>query len=185
MMQTGLAPLSINLGRDKKDTNTSLFFKWAVNSGRIIIVAVELITLGALGYRFFIDRQIIDLHDKIQNVQLLVSSQAKSEALYTNLQGRMNTIQTLNQETQAKTDFLNQMISYLNTNDFIASDLTVSDNQINIEGDTYSIFTLNTLVDKLRSNPRVVSISIDDLASLDQGIRFKLTIQLKPSAIPL
>lgn len=185
MMQQSQTQLSVNLGKNEKNTTTSLFFKWAINTGRVIIVGVELITLGALGYRFIIDRQIVDLHDQIQNTQLLVTSQSKSENLYRNLQGRLGTIQTLESETQVKISFLKEVISLLNTNEFISSNLSVSDSSVTIDGQTYSIFTLNTLIDKLKANPNVVSISIDDLTSLDQGIKFKLTTQLKPSSISL
>ncbi|MFI5265472.1 MAG: hypothetical protein ACHQT7_01880 [Candidatus Levyibacteriota bacterium] len=185
MMQPNQSQLSVNLGKNKESTTTGYFLKWAVNTGRIILVTVELITLGALGYRFIVDRQIVDLHDQIQNALLLVNSQAKSETLFRNLQGRLNTIQTLETETQAKVNFLKEIISLLNTNEFISSNLSVSDASITIDGQTYSVFTLNTLIDKLKTNPNVISISIDDLTSFDQGIKFKLTTQLKPSSISL
>lgn len=184
-MQQNAPQLSVNLSKNKQDSPTNFFFKWAVTTGRIIIVSVELLTLAALGYRFIVDRQIVDLHDKIQNAQLLVSSQEKSETLFRNLQGRLNTIQTLETETNSKVSFLKQLLALLNTSEFISSNLSVSDSNIIIDGQAYSLFTLNTLVDKLKTNPNVIAISIDELTSLDQGIKFKLTTRLKDSSISL
>lgn len=184
-MQNDAQRLSINLGRKDPNTPSSLFIKWTVNTGRIIIVIVELLTLGALGYRFFVDRQIVDLHDQIVKAQLFVDHQAKNEALYRNLQGRLASIQTLETDTQQKVKFLKELVGFLNTNEFVSSNLDVSDTTIVIDGQTYSIFTLNSLIDKLKKNPTVLSISIDELTSLDQGIRFKLTTQLKEPKIVL
>lgn len=184
-MQNDAQRLSINLGRKEEGTPATLFIKWTVNTGRIIIVGVELLTLAALGYRFIIDRQIIDLHDQIQNTQLFVDHQAENEKLYRNLQDRLSSIQTLQAETSKKVSFLSDLVTYLNTNEFISSNLNVADTTVSIDGETYSIFTLNNIVSKLKENPDVVSISIDELTSLDQGVRFKVRAQLTEPKIAL
>lgn len=183
-MQNDAQRLSINLGR-KEQTPASLFIKWTVNTGRIIIVSVELLTLAALGYRFFIDRQIVDLQDKIQKTQIFVSAQSKNEAQYRNLQERLSAIQTLQDTTNKKVRFLRDLVSYLNTSEFTSSNMNVSDNSITIDGQTYSLFTLNSLISKLKKNPDVISISVDELSSLDQGMRFKLTTRLTETNVAL
>lgn len=171
--------LSINLGKKRGETLSSVFLKWIINSGRIIIVVVELLALGALGFRFYIDRQIVDLHDKILQEQLFVKSQTPKETLYRNLQQRLAAIATLSKETQGKIDFLKDLILDLNNSEFSSTNLNVVGNIIAIEGQTSSIFVLNSLIGKIRKNPDVLSISLDDLTSLDQGIRFKITTELK------
>ena len=177
-MQPGVPHLSVSLGKRPQDSTANLVFNWIINTGKIIIVSVELLTLGALGYRFYVDRQIVDLHDQIQHAQLFVTAQAKKENLYRNLEDRLTSINTINAQAQRKAAYLKQLISLINTNEFISSNLNVSDTTVEIDGQTYSIFTLNSLIDKLKKNPNVISISLDELTSLDQGIRFKLTTQI-------
>lgn len=75
--------------------------------------------------------------------------------------------------------FLKQLTQDLNSSEFGQTNLTFANNSIGISGTTFSVFVLNSLIDKLKNNPNVLSISIDDLTSLDQGIEFKLTTQLK------
>ena len=104
---------------------------------------------------------------------------------YRNLQNRLSTIKTIETDTQKKVVFLSELVSYLNTSEFLTSNLNVSDTTIAIDGQTYSIFTLNTLIDKLKKNPSVISISIEELTSLDQGIRFKLITTLQQTDISL
>lgn len=184
-MQNDAQRLSINLGRKDQGSPAGLFIKWTVNTGRIIIVTVELLTLAALGYRFFVDRQIVDLNDQIKRTQIFVDAQAKNEARYRDLQDRISAIQTLQSTTKKKVVFIRELVSYLNTDEFISSNLNVADSVVAIDGQTYSIFTLNSLVSKLKKNPDVVSISIDELTSLDQGIRFKLVTKLSEPKITL
>ena len=177
-MQPGVPHLSVNLGKRPQDSTASLAFNWIINTGKIIIISVELLTLGALGYRFYVDRQIVDLHDQIQRAQLFVNAQAKKENLYRNLEDRLTAINKIDTQSQKKAAYLKELISLINANDFISSNLNVSDTTVGIDGQTYSIFTLNSLIDKLKKNPNIVSISLDELTSLDQGIKFKLTTQI-------
>jgi hypothetical protein len=178
-MQPGSPNLSINLGKRNEQTTVSLFYKWVINTGKIIILGVEMLTLIALGYRFIIDRQIVDLNDQINKAQLFVNAQSKKENLYRNLQERINEIGKAEAATSTKVGFLKRLTSELNSSDFLTNTLDISDLAVGIEGQTYSIFSLNALIDTLKNDPDVISISIDQLTSLDQGIKFKLSIQLK------
>lgn len=180
-MQSENFHLSVNLKQKPDEGLPNIFLKWAVNSGRIIIVVVELLTLSALGFRFFVDSKIVDLHDKIQKDQFFITQLAQKEAKYRSIQKRLGIVSTLEKQNASKVSFLKQLTQDLSTNEFGETNLSFSNDTIGISGKTYSVFTLNTLVDKLKSNPNVLSISIDNLASLDQGIEFRLTTQLKQS----
>lgn len=178
-MQPGSSNLSINLGKRSGDTTTSLFYKWIITTGKVIIVIVELITLGALGFRFFIDRQIVDLNDQIKRAQIFVEAQSKKEELYRSLQNKLIQINIVDKETEIKIAFLGEVTKKLNSSEFITTNLSISESRINIEAEAYSIFALNTLIDNLKSNPNVSSISVDELVSMGQGIKFKLTTHIK------
>lgn len=180
-MQNETFHLKVNLKQTPEEGMTSVFLKWAVNSGRIIIVFVELLTLSALGFRFYVDHQIVDLHELIQTDQKFITRQTGKEQLYRSLQNRLSVISNLETQNKAKIEFLKQLTILLNSNDFGQTSLTFSNNTIGINGKTYSIFTLNTLVDKLKTNQNVTSISIDEISSLEQGIEFRLTTELKQS----
>ncbi|MGE5042486.1 MAG: PilN domain-containing protein [Candidatus Levyibacteriota bacterium] len=181
-MQNGPFKLSVNLKQKPEEGVTNAFLKWAVNSGRIIIVVVELLTLSALGFRFYIDSRIIDLHDKIINDQKFVNALSKKEVLYRSLQNRLTLVNTLNTQNNEKIDFLNQLVTILNSDRFIETTLTFSETSIGINGTTYSVFDLNSLIDNLKGNPNVLSISIDSISSGEQGIDFHLTTALKQNA---
>lgn len=177
-MLTGNISPSINLGQKKEKSVGSVFFQWVINAGKIIIVVVELLALAALGYRFVVDRQLADLHDKIKIQQTFVEAQAPKEALYRNLQKRLSLVSSLSKTTQGKIKFLKSIISILNNGQFSSTNLTVTNSLIGIEGNTASIFNLNTLIDTIKKNPDVTTISLDELASVGSGIQFKLSVTL-------
>lgn len=180
-MQSEKFHLSVNLKQKPDEGIPNIFLKWAVNSGRIIIVIVELLTLSALGFRFFVDSKIVDLHDKIQTDQRFIKILSEKEASYRSIQKRLDIVSTLENLNASKIGFLKQLTKSLSTSDFSETNLSMANDTIGISGKTFNVFTLNKLVDQLKSNPNVTSISIDSLNSVEQGLEFKLTTQLKQS----
>lgn len=175
--------LSIDLGKKSNENTSSLVLKWTINSGKIIIVIVELLTLSALGFRFYIDRQITDIHEQINKEEKFVNLQAQKEVLFRNLQDRLSAIQTISETTQKQVEFANKLTNIMNTDSFISSNITTTPNGINIDGQVYSIFTLNEILEVIKSNPNIASLSLDELVSQEQGIKFKLSTQFKKSNI--
>lgn len=177
--------LSIDLGKKSNENASSVILKWTINSGKIIIVLIELLTLSALGFRFYIDRQITDIHEQIGKEQKFVSLQAKKETLFRNLQDRLTAIQTISMATEKQVAFVNKLTKIMNTDSFISSNVTTTPNGISIDGQVYSIFTLNEILEVIKANPDVASLSLDELVSQDQGIKFRLSTQFKQANIPM
>lgn len=176
--------VTVNLGSRERQTFDQIFFKWAINIGRIIIVVTELIALSALLYRFVIDRQIIDLHEQIEKEIAFIKGQEDKEKEYRSIQDRLANIKIISNETNEKINFLNEVINYISSGEFQITNLIVSQNQFTISGSTLSVFSLNSLIENLKKNPAVIAISVDEISSLDQGIDFKLSITLTESQIP-
>lgn len=155
------------------------FLKWAVNVGRIVIVVTELIALGALLYRFTIDRKIIDLHDQIKKASLFVKAQSAKEKDYRSIQERLLNIKETEEDTEAKINIMNEILDSMRKGNFSSTNLTVAQHSISINGIAFSIFPVNDLLESLKKNPNVVAISLDDVAGSAQGVQFKLTIEIK------
>jgi hypothetical protein len=171
--------VKINLIGKPKVSFTQDFLKWSVNVGRVIIVLTEMIAMGALVYRFTIDRKIIDLHDEIKKAELFVKSQQAKENDYRSIQLRLENIKATEEETQTKIQIMNDILRSISAGNFSSTNLSVNPNTININGVAFSIFPLSNFIESLKENPNVVSISLDELSSVNQGIQFKLTIELK------
>lgn len=178
-MAKNISQIRINLSSKQKESIASALLTWAVNIGRIIIVGTELIALGALFYRFTVDRKIIDLHDNIKREELFVKSQTKKEEQYRSLQARLENIKQTESETQSKITIMNSILKTLASGSFSTTNFVINQNTIALSGEAFSVFPVNSLIDTLKQNPSVSSISLDELTSSDNGVQFKLNIELK------
>lgn len=176
--------LKINLAGSFRESFEQIFFKWAVNIGRIIIVVTELIALSALLYRFVIDRQIIDLHEDIDREYAFLKSQENKEKEYRGIQGRLSYIKTISAESQEKVTFVNDLVELLKTGAFSATNIALKQSKINVDGKASSVFSLNTLIENLKTKEAVEAIALGDITSVDDGIEFTLNIELKTSVLP-
>lgn len=171
--------ITINLSSQGKDTLENVFYKWAVDAGRGIIIGIELIALAALGYRFVVDKQIVDLHDEIDIQEGFVQRHAEKENLYRSIQDRLENIKETDAETSGKVEVMQAIIEAISENTFSSTSLTVNDTIINLNGNTFSIFTLNSFIEEVKLYPSIASISIDEINTSDQGIKFKVRIDMK------
>lgn len=171
--------ITINLSSTAKESIKNIFFKWAVNAGRIIIIVTELIALGALLYRFVIDRQIVDLHDQIKREEIVVKSQEKREEDFRSLQDRLTNSKKFTDETNLKVKTLQAMFSAVKERGFSTSKLNLSQDSIIIEGTSPSVFNLVEFINSLKKQNGVTAINLNEVKSEKGGISFNMSIKLK------
>jgi Tfp pilus assembly protein PilN len=173
-----ISPTSINLSGRPKESTSSVFYKWTIQIGRIVIVLTELVALSALFYRFIIDRQIADLNDQIDRQVNFIHSQEQRETQFRSLHNRLSTIQTIKNDTNGKVQVMNTILQEADNEVFTADSLAVNKNLISVSGITSSVFALNSFVDTLKSNKFITSISLNEITSGGAGIMFKMEISL-------
>ena len=171
--------VKINLSGKQEGSFKDDLLKWAVNAGRVIIVLTELIAVGALLYRFSLDRKIIDLHDEIKKASLFVEAQRTKENEYRSLQERLSNVKTIDEQTKNKVDIMNNILKLISSGAFSSTNLSVNEKTIAISGVAFSVFPINNFIEELKKNPNITSISLDSISSTNLGVQFKLTIELK------
>ena len=171
--------ININLSSRGKQTVGKVVYGWTIDAGRAIIVIIELIALSALGYRFVIDRQIVDLHDQIKTQEAYIAAQASDEKTFRSIQDRLENIKLTNLETGAKIKIMNEVLRAISSGTFFSANLTISDRTIGVEGNTFSVVTLTEFLNSLKSFPTIAAISIDEINTADDGVRFKARIEIK------
>lgn len=176
--------IKINLNRKAKEKLENVFYKWAINVGRMLILITELVALGALFYRFVIDRQIIDLNEIIKEQQSFVQAQASQEQEYRSIQDRLATVKNVKTETEMKVKVMNDILNAVNENTFTSSSLSIDDNVITVDGSTPSILLLYEFINHIREYPEVQKIGGGQINSSEQGVLFKLSIELKKNEPP-
>lgn len=174
-------PVTIDLSGKRRETFDSVFYRWAINVGKTVIVVVELIAISALFYRFFIDRQLVDQRDFISQKTFLVQAQQNKIDEFLSIGERTDAVKDTQLQTEAIFSVVERIRSSLSEGLFESGEIVVNQDTILFQGRAFAIFDVQRFVDELSENPSVSSISIDEINSSEQGIRFSVTIQLAES----
>lgn len=153
---------SINLAKNRGDKFVDIFLRWALTIGRLLVIVTEALALGAFLFRFGLDRQLLDLHDKISQEQQILKLLQNNETAYRNLQDRLSLAKIIT--TQAST----QLKTFQDISSFIPSSMTitnfsVSQTSVEISGTIDSLITLSSFINKLKNYPLISSVSLDRL----------------------
>lgn len=172
--------LTINLAKNRGDSFWDTFISWALTVGRVVVILTEGIALAAFLYRFSLDRQLVDLHDHIQQQTAVVNLLKNNEATFRNLQNRLsvakNVMTSANSFTKTFVDILNLIPS-----DMQVATFQMTPDAVRMEGTLQSITSLRTLVDNLKAYPHVSSVSLDKIETNTSTatVGVTLTILLK------
>jgi len=174
-------PVKINLIGQPKELLEKIFSEWAVNFGRVIIVLTELVALSALGYRFFIDRQIIDLHDEIKVKESIISNSSNKtkENEYRDIQMRLATIKTYTLEANTTSSVLQAVYDKTDSTNFAIEQLAYSTGVITLTGSAFSIFALNDFATSMKALETVKTITMDNVESSENAIEFSMSITIQ------
>lgn len=153
---------NINLLRHQEKAALDKFLDWAFTAGRSIIIFVQAIALSAFAYRFILDRQIIDLHDKIKQEQTIVTLSKNNEEKFRSLQTRLNIIKTLDAMSNKKTSLL-QSILKISDGKISFQSMIITKTSISLNGIVPSIGQLTHFVQDLRTLPEILTVSVNSI----------------------
>lgn len=155
---------SINLLRARQKGFVDKFLNWALSIGRVVVILTETVALSAFLYRFSLDRQLIDLHDEIEQKQAIVKLLKANEDKYRNFQERLTTIKTLGLTAGKTTKIFTEIVSLAPSN-LTFNSLTLSGTTIRADASAQSIASLTAFIKRLRSHPSIQSVSLDKIES--------------------
>ena len=152
--------LSVNLVKGRKPHFIDQFIGWALTVGRALVIVTETIALSAFLYRFGLDREIIDLHDKITGEQNIVRFLKNDEIKFRNLQNRLSIAQAA-LKSEDETVRIYQDISGFVPNDMTLESFTLSQNTVVILADTKSVASIASFTKNLKNYSNITTISLD------------------------
>lgn len=171
---------SVNLIKNKKKSFFDKFIDWALTVGRVVVIITEIIALAAFLYRFSLDRQLIDLHDKISQQQVIVKSLKTSEEKYRNLQGRLRVAASFIDSGSTTINIFNDIISFA-PSDLTFKSLAMSKDIVKIDANLKSIYSLSEFIKSLKNYPNTNWVSLDRIENKTSSsiIGVSLTVVLK------
>jgi len=150
---------SINLLKGEGDNFLDRFIDWALTIGRLLVILTEIIALSSFIYRFTLDRQIIDLHSKIKQEEAVISFLQNEEKTYLNLQERLGVISTYSSKQQDKIKIFQDILRFA-PQGMTFTDITVSENTVNIAANFQLSSSLKEFVNSLEDYEPIKNVSI-------------------------
>ncbi len=175
---------SINLlPHQQGDSFLTQLLNWSLNIGRLLIILTEMVALGTFLYRFSLDMQIVDLHDKIKGESFIVANFKSSEANFRDIQDRLATSKRYT-AIGATTTTVFSDITKMGQGKITFKDLTVTTQNVKISAQAPSATALSQFVGTLRNHPEITAVTVDKVAnsSANAQVSVNITATLKPQA---
>lgn len=174
---------SINLLPQKEESFMTQVLNWALSIGRLLIILTEMVALGTFMYRFSLDMQIVDLHDKIKGESFIVANFKSSETNFRDIQDRLATSKRYT-EIGNNTARIFSDITKIGQGKVTFKDLTVTSKNARIAVQAPSGAALSQFVATLRNYPAITSIAVDKVtnSTANAAVTVSITATLKPQA---
>lgn len=160
---------------DWEKSTLGKLLKWALSTGRYVVVFTELIVILALLSRFKLDRDLTDLKEQTAQYQAMIDASGEFENQFRFLQERVNQVNILEQKRNTLNLVLFELSEITPIN--VSLDiLSVTPAKVNLQAQALETSGIETLIANLEKHPRFNQIRLSELNSEEKGqlINFQL-----------
>src|SRR3972149_8966441 len=137
--------------------------KWALSSFRIIVIATEMVVMGAFLSRFWLDARNSDLNDSIVQKRAVIESFGEVEKSFRNFQTQIDVFAKVTALTPAS-DYIN-LVTSLAPPDVTLSSISNSENSIQIVGSSVSEQNVSQFIKNISAETRFKNVSLSKIDS--------------------
>ncbi len=175
--------ISLLPNEENLNTFSARFLRWVTSVGRVVIVFVELIVIGAFLSRFWLDRKNSDLSETLRQQKAILGSTAEFEKDYLSLQGRLKFIKNFYKSEPKYVESLSSLIQsipegiYFQNISFNTSEKT---NIItsSVESFSYQEDIIIDFIVNLKLNPDISSVNVQKIEKKTKDSKFYLSLSL-------
>ncbi len=150
------------------------FLKWAISTGRYILILVELVVIIAFLSRFKLDKDMSDLSDNIAGKKAVLDAAYSSEQNFRFTQSRLSAAGTMLSSQIGAKRILETMTSYVPPQVNLTK-LDLQPNLVTVSGQASTKDGLAILLARMTADRNWKSIDLSEvLATPTQGIQFTL-----------
>lgn len=154
------------------------FIKWALSFGRLLIIVVEVVAFTAFIWRFTLDRQLIDLNDKIKQEQAIIEATKSREDTYRNLQQRLASLKLINTNGNKSFKIMNDIVAFTPA-EITFNSITIENGQLKIDSNVQNIASLTSFINSLREYKQIDSVNINSIQNRSQSSSVNVIISAK------
>ena len=131
-------------------STTGRVLKWATGTFRVLVIATEMVVMGAFISRFWLDAQNSNLNNTIKAKSAQISAQAGVEKEFRSIQSKLSIFSQI-KEGQKTTIFLNKITSSVPSN-ITLSKITFSSDSIDVRGSSLTDIDILQFMANLQSD---------------------------------
>jgi Tfp pilus assembly protein PilN len=151
------------------------FLKWALTTGRYIIILTEILVIAAFMSRFWLDQSESDLNDRLLRNQQVLKSAAGVEERFRVVQSRMLAADELISKQTKPGDMLD-LIANAMPAAVQVSGLTVSGKQVVVAAQARTEDEIGVWLNNMVAQKKWKSITLNDLSSEGESeVKFSFT----------
>jgi Tfp pilus assembly protein PilN len=175
--------ISLLPAEENLNTFSARFLKWVTSVGRVVIVFVELIVIGAFLSRFWLDRKNSDLSETLRQQKAILASTQEFEKDYLSLQERLKFIKNFYKAEPKYIESLTSLIQsipegiYFQSIDFNTDEKTKLITG-SIESFSYQEDAIINFIVNLKLNPEISSVNVQKIEKKTKDSKFYLSIFL-------
>jgi len=125
--------------------------KWALTTFRFIVIIVELIVVAGFLFRFYLDIQIGDLDEEINQKSALIQSRYDFEKEFRKTQLKLSVLSTLGQDSNKNSPTIEFLSQSIPTDTQLVS-YSKTGNTFTIRGAALSEFSINAFINSVRNS---------------------------------
>ena len=156
------------------------FLKWALTTGRYIIILTEMVVILAFLSRFKLDSDLADLADRIEGKRKVLEALSESELGFRQTQTRLNLVRSLAKSQIDITGLLTQLDVAMPGERLITmSGVTLAEKEVTLTGESASEKNLGALLSNLSMNTRWKGVELSDITTdVLKKTTFSITLKL-------
>lgn len=171
--------INLLIHKGEQEKLYSKLIKWALSSGRFIVIFVEVITISAFVYRYKLDADLADIQDQINEKIPYITSLSGDEKLIKDAQFQIASI------TKLKTEKVNFISALKTLSAIIPQSIKLSNisfdrslaypkTTLSITGESPSNLELSIFIKELQKNPAFADINLTNI-SFEAQTMFTIT----------
>lgn len=166
-------------------------YDWVTNSARIIVIVVELLVLGAFGWRFFLDRKLKDINEDIEVYGEALKNLSDEEQDIRIYQTKMHTYEELWDKSSNMHPILKEVNSYIPSNTkglSVSVSNSISGKSLKISGQISDSKKIDELEGKLKTKDdyfKDVTVDIQSSSGSDYSFSISAYIIYNEARTPL
>lgn len=166
----------INLvpGDDLEGRPGGMFLKWALTWGKRIVIITELVVILAFLSRFWLDTEVANNSEKIDQKKLIILSQSDFETKFRFVFDRVTKAKAIEETTSPLTVYKQALA--LIPPAISVDQITATNHSVNFSGNTDEV-SLGKVIDHFKNSPNFSDVSVDRVAKSTPSVNVNFALR--------